>query len=107
MCRPLPSRAQQGSASGRLGGLRFLGGEQLPKTADTKAQTTKVPHNYRSSWRLLYKIRTRPRGPTKSFKSHRLTSKERVHGVRLAPPLVTILIENDNSAWNKKREEIF
>ena len=59
------------------------------------------------SWRLLYKIRTRPRGPAESFKSDGLTSKKCVNGIRLSPPLVTILIENDNSTWNKKREEIF
>ena len=59
------------------------------------------------SWRLLYEIRTRPSGPTKSFKSYGLTSKKSVHGIRLSPPLVTILIENDNSTGNKKREEIF
>jgi len=59
------------------------------------------------SWRLLYKIRTRPRGPTKSFKSDGLTSKKIVNGIRLSPPLVAILIDNDNSTWNKKREEMF
>ena len=69
--------------------------------------THKALTNYRLSWRLLYEIRTRPSGPTKSFKSYGLTSKERVNGIRFSPPLVTILIENDNSAWNKKREEIF
>jgi hypothetical protein len=59
------------------------------------------------SWRLLYEICAWPRGPTKSFKSDGLTSKKCVNGIRLSPPLVTILIENDNSTWNKKREEIF
>ena len=59
------------------------------------------------SWRLLYEIRTRPSGPTKSFKSYGLTSKKSVYSIRLSPPLVTILIEDDNPAGNKKREEIF
>jgi hypothetical protein len=48
------------------------------------------------SWRLLYEIRTRPSGPTKSFKSYGLTSKKSVYSIRLSPPLVTILIEDDN-----------
>ena len=58
------------------------------------------------SRRLLYKIRTRPRRPAEAFKSDGLTSKKCVNGIRLSPPLVTILIENDNPTWNKKREEI-
>jgi hypothetical protein len=59
------------------------------------------------SWRLLYEIRTRPSGPTKSLKSYGLTSKKSVNGIRLSPPLVAILIDNDNSTWYKKREEMF
>jgi hypothetical protein len=51
------------------------------------------------SRRLLHKICTRPRGPTKSFKSDGLTSKKIVNGIRLSPPLVAILIDNDNSTW--------
>jgi hypothetical protein len=58
-------------------------------------------------WRLVYKIRTRAGGPTKSFKSHGLTSEKGVNGIRLSPSLVAILIENYNSTGNKKREEMF
>ena len=55
--------------------------------------------NYSYPGVCFTKYGTRPGGPIKSFKSYGLTSK--------TPPLVTILIENDNSTWNKKRKEIF
>jgi len=54
---------------------------------------------------LLYEIRTRPSGPTKSFKSHGLTGKKSINGIRLSPPLITILIEDEQFRQNKNREK--